>query len=45
MKRSELIELLLSLRIDAILEESDEFDQDELGEMLAILGVEEYKWT
>ncbi len=43
MKRSELIELLLSLRIDAILEESDEFDQDELGEMLAILGVEEYK--
>lgn len=43
MKRSELIELLLSLRIDAILEESDEFDQDELAEMLATLGVEEYK--
>lgn len=43
MKRQELINLLESLRIDVITEDAPEFNQDEIGAMLSILGVEEYK--
>lgn len=41
--RDDLINLLESLRIDSILEpEKSEFDQDELGKILFILGADGY---
>lgn len=36
--RDDLIGLIDTLRIDAILGSSEHFDQDELGKILAILG-------
>lgn len=41
--RADLIDLIDTLRIDAILGESDHFDQDELGKILALLGAEGYE--
>ena len=41
--RDQLIGLIDTMRIDAILGECDNFDQDELGKILAVLGVGEYK--
>lgn len=43
MKRKELIELLESIRIDVITGDNIEYNQDELGAILSILGVESYK--
>ena len=41
--REELIGLIDTLRIDSILEDNTEFNQDELGEILNILVGEEHE--
>lgn len=41
--KEELIGLIDTLRIDTILGDNNNFDQDELAQILAVLGVKEYE--
>lgn len=44
MTKKDLINLIDSLRIDSMLEHNTDLDSDELGAILGILGVEDFKF-